>query len=48
MLAEKICENGFAALSSLDAGYYGKGSSLKGREKRKTPTRGKKEGKHEK
>lgn len=25
MVAEKICENGFAALSSLDAGYYGKG-----------------------
>lgn len=25
MIAEKICENGFAALSSLDAGYFGQG-----------------------
>lgn len=25
IVAEKICENGFAALSSIDAGYYGKG-----------------------
>jgi len=25
LIAEKICENGFAALSSLDAGFFGKG-----------------------
>jgi len=25
LVAEKICESGFAALSSLDAGYFGKG-----------------------
>jgi hypothetical protein len=24
-IAEKICETGFASLSSLDSGYYGKG-----------------------